>query len=159
MTRKEFGEIVEKEFKKAKTQGEVEDIAGYMCTIINMTAELIKRDMSMKEEKINHLLKLIKENPDLPIVPMVHTECIKDDQYCYWMAEWGDADVDEYCTLDERIYFKKHDFEELVEDFIDNNYSLKDYEGLSDDELYKIAEREVEKYEWIKAIIVFLDRL
>lgn len=73
------------------------------------------------------------------------------------MAEWGKAEVDEYWISDERIYFKEEDFDELVDDFIDNNY--EDYESLTDGELHKLAEEKVNSYEWTKAIIVHINEL
>ena len=40
-----------------------------------------------KKENITSLLELMKENPDLPIVPVVSGEIAGDD--CgYWMADW-----------------------------------------------------------------------
>ena len=41
-------------------------------------------------------LKLVKENPDLPIVPMVDEEVVADDCSTYWMGEWGYSEVTEY---------------------------------------------------------------
>lgn len=38
--------------------------------------------------KTEELLKLIKENPDLPIVPMVDSEVVQDD-FGYWLGAWG----------------------------------------------------------------------
>ena len=35
--------------------------------------------------KTEELLKLIKENPDLPVVPMVNDEVVGDDSYRYWL--------------------------------------------------------------------------
>lgn len=106
-----------------------------------------------QQKNVNELLKLIKENPELEIVPMVDSECGGDD-YSYYMAEWGNAKIDEYHCSDDRIYFKEYDFEELVEDFIDNNYEK--YSNLADIELEELAEKEVNGLEWNKAIVVYI---
>lgn len=113
-------------------------------------------NLEKQKENVNALLQLIKENPDLPIVPMVATECVCDDSYRYWMAEWSRAVVTKYWCSDERIY-QYDDFDELVEDWIDNNY--ENYEGLSDDELTKLAEDKVNDYEWVDAIIVYIESI
>jgi hypothetical protein len=102
------------------------------------------------------LLQLIKENPNLPIVPMVDGESVFDDSFRYWMAEWGSAEVTKYWCSDERIY-EYSDFDVLVEDWIDNNYEY--YPDLSDDELEVLAKNEVNKYEWIDAIIVYINKI
>jgi len=104
------------------------------------------------KEMANALLKLIAENPELEVVPMVDTECIFDDSYSTWMAKWGSADIDEYWCSDERVYFKSIDFDSLVEEFIDNNY--EDYPTLSDEELEKLAKEKINAHDWIKAISV-----
>lgn len=38
----------------------------------------------------DELFRLIKENPDLPVVPMVDGEICGDDSG-YWMAGWGES--------------------------------------------------------------------
>ena len=115
------------------------------------------KSIEKQQKNINTLLKLIKENPKLEIVPMVDTECVFSDDYSCWMAEWGKTKVDEYWCGNERIYFKEQDFDTLVEDFIDNNY--EDYPGLTDVELEKLAEEKVNSYKWVKAIVVHIQPL
>jgi len=81
--------------------------------------------------KILELLKLIEENPALEIMPMVATECVGGDDYSSWSAEWGRAEVDEYYTSDERIYFKSTDYDELIDQYFDNldpNLNIEDGE-------------------------------
>jgi len=110
-----------------------------------------------QQEKIANLLKLISENPGLEILPMVDSECVQSDDYSCWMAVWGNARIDEYYSTDERIYFKFWDFEDVVEKFIDENCDEEQYKNLTDEEFEKIAEAEVEKYEWVKAIIISIN--
>ena len=112
------------------------------------------KSIEKQQKEVNNLLKLIKENPELEILPMVDTECVFSDDYSYWMAEWGEARIDEYWCSDERAYFKNYEFDSLVEDWIDNNY--EDYPELSDNELEKIAEEKINGYKWVKAIIVYI---
>lgn len=113
--------------------------------------------LAKQKENINTLLQLIKENPDLEIVPMVATECIFDDSWSYWMAEWSKARVTKYWCSDERVYQYDEDFDRLVEDWIDKNFEK--YAGLSENELKILAESNVSAYEWTDAIIVYIERL
>jgi hypothetical protein len=113
-------------------------------------------NLEKQNQNVNHLLQLIKENPDLPIVPMVATECVCDDSYRYWMAEFGTASVTKYCVSNRRIY-DYDEFDELVEDWIDNNCG--DYADLSDDELTKLAESKVNGYAWVDAIVVCIENI
>ncbi len=53
--------------------------------------------MNAKQNKLTaELLKLIQENPELPVVPMVAGEVVPNDEYGYWLGRWGKAKVDEY---------------------------------------------------------------
>lgn len=107
-------------------------------------------------DKIKDLLKLIEENPELEILPMVATECVASDDFSYWAAEWGRAEVDEYYTSDERIYFKSDDYEELIDEYFDNlDANIKTDEGEYDE----IAKEYVDNLKWIKAIVVHINSL
>ena len=60
------------------------------------------------------IIKLIEENPDLPVVPMVDGEVVADDSYQYWMGKWGKCEVTEYYLGEERVHLKDVDDEEDV---------------------------------------------
>lgn len=115
------------------------------------------KKLDRQQENIKHLLELVKENPDLEIIPMVDTECVCSDDFGSWMATWGNAKVDRIYCSDERVYIESEDYDELVEDWIDNNY--EDYPNFSDDELQKLAEEKVNGYEWEKVIVVRINPL
>ena len=129
-------------------------------------------------DKTQTLLNLLKENPDLPVVPMVAYEVVCDDYYYRWMGSIGDCYVGEYACYGDKFFTEREDFEEtyyfnneeeLDETFnykpIINQYNLKrgsftqkDYEENESNEkllneyLHKIAD----KY-FKKAIIVNID--
>lgn len=124
--------------------------------IITNRGGMTVKKLEKQQNNINQLLKLIKENPELEIVPMVDSE-IGGDDYSYYMGEWGTPEIDEYHCSDERIYFKEQDFEELVDEFIDNNY--KEYNDLTDEELEKLAEEKINNLEWVKAIVVHINSI
>ena len=100
------------------------------------------------------LVKLIYENPELPIMCMVDSECVQDDGHGWWTAGMGTPDIDEYYVEDERIYLKSNDLEDMVEKFIDNNYDEEPYKSMTEEELEEFAKETVANYEWTKAIML-----
>lgn len=115
--------------------------------------------MSIEKQKkdIEVLLQLIKENPDIEILPMVATECSVEYSHAYWMSRWSKAELDKYWVSSERMYSYNEDFDRLVDDWIDDNY--QDYEDLTDGELRILAEKTINNYEWTEAIIVYIEPL
>ena len=111
----------------------------------------------MKSWNSEEFVRLVSENPTLPIMPMVYTDCVQDDGHGWWAAEMGTPKIDEYYVEDERIYLKSNDLEELVEKFIDNNYDEEPYASMIEEELEEFAKQTVENYEWTKAIMLPID--
>ena len=101
------------------------------------------------------LFKLIKKNPELPIIPMVDSEVCGGGNYNYWMGSWGKAEINEYYIGDEQIYFGDNK-EDLVQELIDNNFDT-DWKGKSDEEMDKMAEEIVNGYKWVKCISIYID--
>lgn len=98
------------------------------------------------------LFKLMQENPDLPVVPMVDSEVVCDDDCARWTGSWGSAWVDEYVTTDERILFRSDDD---VDDVLSETLCCEEYESMTDEE----KEAAYDALPWIKAIIVNIDTL
>ena len=108
--------------------------------------------ISEKErENREELFKLMRENPDLPVMPMVDGE-IPGDDCGYWLGAWGTAQLDEYLVASDRVIFKSDD------DVFD---TLERF--LSDDEFYRLPDVESEcrkiydALPWEKAIIVYIE--
>ena len=110
--------------------------------------------ISEKErENREELFRLMQENPELPVVPMVDGE-IPGDDCGYWLGAWGGARIDEYLLISnsERMVFKSDDD---VFDVLEQH--------LSDEELEKLPETEAEcrpfydALPWTKAIIVYIN--
>lgn len=112
--------------------------------------------MITEKEKQNRskLFRLMAENPDLPVAPMVDGE-IPGDDGGYWLGAWGNSRVDEYLLVSNRdlVVFKSDDD---VFDVLER--------CLSDDMFEKLPESEEEcrpiydALPWIKAIIVYIDQ-
>ena len=111
------------------------------------------KKIEKQQEKIANLLKLIEENPDLEIIPMVDSEIVCGDEYSNWLGSWGNARIDEYWNSDERIYFRFYDEEELIDNVICDEID----ENIDDDEAERLAEEIVNSYDWVKAIIVRIE--
>ena len=102
-------------------------------------------------EQTLHLLELIRQNPDLPVVPLVYSECIYECDYRYYLAKWGRAYVGEYATYSERFYTDRDD---LKEDYL--GYNDEDFDGLDEAEIEAKLNEILDPY-WVKAIIVDID--
>ena len=106
----------------------------------------------MNEPKI---IKLIQENPDLPIIPMVNGEVVVDD-YGYWMGKWGHCEVTEYYLGREKVHFKDDDEEYVLMDLEGCGY-CKDFDG---NDIYDLSGEQwdalYEKVPWAKAIVVYI---
>lgn len=108
--------------------------------------------ISEKERKNREeLFRLMKENPDLPVIPMVDGE-IPGNDCGYWLGAWGTAQLDEYLEASDRIVFKSDDdVFDVLERF------------LPDDEFYRLPYAELEcrkiydALPWKKAIIVYIE--
>jgi hypothetical protein len=101
------------------------------------------------------IIKLIEEHPDLPVVPMVRSDVVEDD-FGYWLGEWGRCEVTECYNGREYIHFRDDDEEDVLNDMVGCKYSHdpqgRDIYDLTDDEwnaLYK-------SIPWIKCIVVYI---
>lgn len=115
-----------------------------------------------QKENVNLLLKLIKENPDVKILPMVDSEIVADDGFISWAGSFGKSQIDYIWNNGERVYFKSEDEEKLIEDEIDNIDSetqllpittLHESHPLWQPVEERAAER-VANYDWEKVIVV-----
>ena len=103
---------------------------------------------------IEKFLNLIKENPNLPIFPMVDAEVVADD-YGYWLGKWGHCEVTELYRGREKVHFKDDDEENVLNDLVGNEYGYvdgKDIYELSDEEWDKLYQ----SVEWEKCIVVYI---
>lgn len=103
----------------------------------------------------SELLQLIKENPELPVIPMVSNE-VCGDYSGYWEGEWGSACIDEFlnCPMWNYIAFKSDDD---VFDTLERYLRPDEFERLpqSEEECRKIYN----DLPWKKAIIVKIEAI
>lgn len=104
---------------------------------------------------MNDLLQLIKDNPELPVIPMVDAEVVSGDEYGHWMASFGKCEVKEF-AIDEWYgdgVVRYRDNPGAEEDLIEAIAECK-YGGTDED--YEKAREEAEKL-WTKAIIAYIE--
>lgn len=100
---------------------------------------------------IQELVKLIAENPDLPVVSLVDSEIIPDYEYGFYMGKISCSFVD-YCGLvGDRICVGEDDYKE---EFYDAHEI--DFEGLSNKEIEKRLDKAFNK-NCKKAIVVYIN--
>lgn len=104
-----------------------------------------------EEEKRNReeLFRLMKEHPDMPVVPMVDYDVVADDCCSRWMGSWGKARVGKYYLGEERVFFDDDDEDEYLPAY----KGLDWYEDATDEEIAA----EIKRFPWKKAIIVNID--
>lgn len=111
----------------------------------------MRTEIEIQQENVQLLLDLIKENPELKILPMIDAEIVADDTYGWWAGSFGKAEIDHIWNNGERIYFKSGDEEDLIEkelEIIEDEFSLSEAES--------VAQSRVEGYGWEKVIVVWI---
>lgn len=100
------------------------------------------------------LLELIKNHPELPVVPMVGAEIVADDTYAYWIGSWGHVEITRYLTGDEHVHFyDETDEEEICQ-------TLNDWPSYREDAYERPGTENLDIYKalpWIEAIIVYIE--
>lgn len=98
-------------------------------------------------EQTQLLLNLIKENPDLPVVPMVDYDVVGDG-YGRWLGSFGNCYVGEYTDYDERFYDDREEFEERYYNNNDKELENKfNYNPRITEYSVEIGKRTKEEYE------------
>lgn len=114
----------------------------------------MKTEIELQQEYLNGLIELMKENPTLRVVPMVHTEVVCSDDYMCWLGRFHKAEIDYIWEDEERIYFKSSDDEDLINKRIEILECDSSLSYLTTEELEALAEKEIEQLEWEKVIVV-----
>lgn len=75
-------------------------------------------------ERNNELLRIVAENPDLPIVAMVDSDVVCED--CgRWLASFGRVEVGEYAVYNEEYFDDRESFKENYYDRNDDELCEK----------------------------------
>ena len=115
-----------------------------------MTAQERNTAMKRELEYRDRLFQLMRERPDLPVVPMVFSEIVADDYCSYWMGSWGYCEITKIILGEERWHTYDPDYmESIVPDVI----GWDDFENMPDGK-----EREFyDSLPWQEVIVVYID--
>ena len=86
-------------------------------SLIDGHMETPRREFSNSSKVINDFLKLVTENPTLPVIPMVDNEVV-GDSWGRWMGLFGYSYISEYALYEENYYDDRESFKEA---YYDNN--------------------------------------
>lgn len=79
--------------------------------------------MEYQKKNVEKLFELIKERPDLPIIPMVDSDIVCDDYYARWMGSWGSAQITKYIQSEEHIFFyDESDMEDALREIVGDDW-------------------------------------
>lgn len=104
---------------------------------------------------------MIRENPTLPVVPMVNEEVVADDSHSWWLANFGMCSIDSYYSDEkhERVWLKADDEDDLLDMWADEHYEeLKDLSNAEAEKVVNSRGKEwSENLPWVKAIMVYIE--
>lgn len=92
-------------------------------------------------DNIKNLVRLINENPDLPVIPMVGQDIVAD-YTGEWVADLGIAEALELCIYGERVIFKNDKGIQMLKLELDSE---------------TVTEEFIESLVWMKAIVVHIE--
>lgn len=123
-----------------------------------------------RQSNIDNLMKLIKDNPDLEILPMVGGGVYGGDEFDAWLGSWGQARIEyihnpdketsKYLDL-ERMYILSQDEEHIREEIYDYlTMKLPPEYARSEVPFESILHKTdllFKEIEWEKVIVVYID--
>lgn len=103
----------------------------------------------LKRVNTEKLFALMRDNPHLPIIPLVQDEVVGDDTYCYWMGSWGESYIDKALEHEGRVFFYDDDPEEVLSEIHGWDY----YDALPEEDVKKAFDA----LPWQEAIYVYIN--
>ena len=102
----------------------------------------------MVDANIGKFIELVKDNPDLRVIYMVHSDVVQDDFYGYWTGRNISVNVDSILKddLHECVWVRS----------IDDDYDIYESFFGDDDCTDEHIKEEVDKLPWEKVIIVWI---
>ena len=107
-------------------------------------------------ENIKHLIQLMDENPDLPVIPMVGQDIVAD---CTgeWVADFGKAEIKKMCIYGENVIFRgKEDAIKTVKALEREGLIVRET-GEKREESISVINDCIDNLEWLEAIIVHIE--
>lgn len=99
-------------------------------------------------------VKLVAENPELPIKVFINGECCEDDN-CWYVGEVYDCKVTEITEYKDRCY--ERDDSDWLKDMISNDVCDEpEYINLTDEDFGKEMEEKVKQLDWERVILLMV---
>ncbi|BBN99183.1 hypothetical protein [Sporolactobacillus terrae] len=114
------------------------------------------------ENATQALLKLVRDNPEMPVVPMVNYELVADD-CSYWQGSFGKAELTEIYTDPDKemgVYIKGWNDDELYEEIYEQlcfDRSEEENDTLTAKQKEQQAKTEFDAIPWKKVIAVYIE--
>lgn len=109
-------------------------------------------------EQSKNIKQLVQDNPELPVLVLVDTEVVADDDYSDWICPQTKCFVGEILDYDcnyteEKIFINRDDFAEAVQFYLED---MEEYADTTDEEFDQILHEELQKYDryWKPVIII-----
>ena len=96
-------------------------------------------------------VKLVAENPELPIKVFVDGNCVEDEEWV--VGKIYDCKVTEITEYEDKCY-ERDDFDWLKNIISDEVYDEPEYVNLTDEEFDKAIEEKVKWLDWEKVILL-----
>lgn len=106
-------------------------------------------------KNLNEFIKLVQDNPNLPVIPMVDEAIVADCGYSRWISSIGKSYIDQYWKDDYDFYFKSTNIEQIKEKVAEEIFW--DNEDISDEELERDVRVWMGDIPWKSAIFVNID--
>ena len=113
----------------------------------NLVNKAIKQQTRVKTRE---LFELIRDNPDLPILPFVDSEIVADDGYMRWIGSFGSSHIIEYAMVEMYNSYPEIVYKDDTEQYEEFLYSCTE---MTEEEI----QEHINNIEWIKAIAVNID--
>ena len=104
-------------------------------------------------DNIKHLIQLMDENPDLPVIPMVGQDIVAD---CTgeWVAHFGKAERKKMCIYGEKVIFREEKNAIKTVEALELEWLT---EGRTREESIERLNGYLDELDWLEAIIVHIE--
>ena len=102
-----------------------------------------------KDKSKEKLFKLMQENPELSVIPMVDSDIINKEWLSWYIGRLESPEIDEYLVVDEIIYTKLSDD---LWDVLEAVYGEFKVSKMTEEE----AAEAYQQLPWIKAIMLYV---
>ena len=107
-------------------------------------------------ENIKHLIQLMDEHPNLPVIPMVGQDIVADS-FGEWTAEVGEAEIRKLCIYEDAVIFYDENTLKTA-GLLELDYdALGLPDSMSSGEANRRLKTFIDSLDWLEAIIVHIE--